>query len=376
MNMLTGNFLPSSGDAWLYGLDIKTQQLEVRAKLGYCPQHDALLDLLTVREHLQLFGRIKGVAEKDLSRYVETVIKDMDLTEFANKLAGRLSGGNKRKLSVGIATIGRPPIVFLDEPSTGMDPVARRFMWDVIERISQQDSQCAVVLTTHSMEECEALCGRVGIMVGGRLRCLGSAQHLKGRYGQGYQLEVKLIAEDSEHIEKLVQSSGLEMSITAQTAGQACAALGDASLAAHITAEDPVGHNLYNSFLPSGPGFVSSIQFLSWYKAQERASALIASITQNWSDACLVERHDRNLRFQLGSTDGVQLATVFTFVEEHRERLGIDDYAVSQTSLEQIFNGFARQQEEETSAVRGIMPQNEACGPGSVLATPVPRAAP
>ena len=115
--MLTGNFLPSSGDAWLYGLDIKTQQLEVRAKLGYCPQHDALLDLLTVREHLQLFGRIKGVAEKDLSRYVETVIKDMDLTEFANKLAGRLSGGNKRKLSVGIATIGRPPIVFLDEPS-------------------------------------------------------------------------------------------------------------------------------------------------------------------------------------------------------------------------------------------------------------------
>jgi ATP-binding cassette, subfamily A (ABC1), member 3 len=117
MNMLTGNFLPSSGDAWLYGLDIKTQQLEVRAKLGYCPQHDALLDLLTVREHLQLFGRIKGVAEKDLSRYVETVINEMDLAEFSNKLAGQLSGGNKRKLSVGIATIGRPPIVFLDEPS-------------------------------------------------------------------------------------------------------------------------------------------------------------------------------------------------------------------------------------------------------------------
>ena len=151
-------------------------------------------------------------------------------------------------------------------------------MWDVIQRISQQDSQCAVVLTTHSMEECEALCGRVGIMVGGRLRCLGSAQHLKGRYGQGYQLEVKLIAEDSEHIEKLVQSSGLEMSITAQTAGQACAALGDASLAAHITAEDPVGHNLYNSFLPSGPGFVSSIQFLSWYKAQVRATVSFAVI--------------------------------------------------------------------------------------------------
>lgn len=145
-------------------------------------------------------------------------------------------------------------------------------MWDVIERISQQDSQCAVVLTTHSMEECEALCGRVGIMVGGRLRCLGSAQHLKGRFGTGYQLEVKLIAEDSEDLETLAQSSGLDERITAQTAGQACATLGDASLGAHISADDPVGYNLYNSFLPSGPGFVSSKQFFAWYKAQVRVS--------------------------------------------------------------------------------------------------------
>jgi len=406
--MLTGNFLPSSGNAWLYGLDIKTQQLEVRAKLGYCPQHDALLDLLTVREHLQLFGRIKGVPEKDLSRFVEAVIKEMDLTKFANKLAGQLSGGNKRKLSVGIATIGRPPIVFLDEPSTGMDPVARRFMWDVIERISQQDSQCAVVLTTHSMEECEALCGRVGIMVGGRLRCLGSAQHLKGRYGQGYQFEAKLVAEDPDEIEALVQSSGLEKKITGQNAAQACATLGKATFAAHITAEDPVGYNLYRSFLPSGAGFVSSTEFIAWFKAQERVTAVTESFTQKWSDARLVERHDRNLRFQFGSTGGIQLETVFSFIEQHRTTLGIDDYAVSQTSLEQIFNGFAGQQEEETNAVRGMVTaaatgvQNVTvpeglsvgekfqatvggvlvelavpggCGPGSVLAVPVPQIA-
>ena len=76
-----------------------------------------------------------------------------------------------------------------------MDPVARRFMWDVIARISSQEAQCSVILTTHSMEECEALCGRVGIMVGGRLRCLGSVQHLKSRYGAGYMFEVKLAIE-------------------------------------------------------------------------------------------------------------------------------------------------------------------------------------
>lgn len=80
-----------------------------------------------------------------------------------HKAAGSLSGGNKRKLSVAIALIGEPAIVFLDEPSTGMDPLARRFMWDVISRISTLDGKCSVVLTTHSMEEAEALCTRIGI---------------------------------------------------------------------------------------------------------------------------------------------------------------------------------------------------------------------
>ena len=77
--------------------------------------------------------------------------------------------------------IGDPAIVFLDEPSTGMDPVSRRFMWNVIVKMATQDQSCSVVLTTHSMEECEALCTRIGIMVGGRMQCLGSAQHLKSR---------------------------------------------------------------------------------------------------------------------------------------------------------------------------------------------------
>jgi ABC-type multidrug transport system ATPase subunit len=102
------------------------------------------------------------------------------------------SGGNKRKLSVAIAMIGEPSIVFLDEPSTGMDPVARRFMWEVITDIVTKREKCSVILTTHSMEECEALCTRIGIMVGGKLRCLGSSQRLRNQYGHGYQIEINL----------------------------------------------------------------------------------------------------------------------------------------------------------------------------------------
>lgn len=116
----------------------------------------------------------------------------MDLTDFANVHANKLSGGNKRKLQCSIALIGNPPIVLLDEPSTGVDPQAKRFMWTIISNISTQRKKSTVVLTTHSMEEAEALCPKIGIMVNGHFRCFGSAQHLKNKYGLGYEVEVKI----------------------------------------------------------------------------------------------------------------------------------------------------------------------------------------
>ncbi len=117
----------------------------------------------------------------------------MNLEIHRNKPAGTLSGGNKRKLSVAMAVLGNPPIILLDEPSAGMDPEARRFMWTVVAKISQQRKQSAVILTTHSMEEAEALSTKMGIMVkGGVFRCFGSAQHIKNKYGTGYEIEVKI----------------------------------------------------------------------------------------------------------------------------------------------------------------------------------------
>merc|ERR1711998_696195 len=153
-------------------------------------QDNSLWDLLSVDGHLKLFARLRGVPEDQLMEIVEGVVDQLELTPHRYKLAGRLSGGMKRKLCVAIALIGDPEVCLLDEPSAGLDPVSRRNLWNVILKTM---SERAVVLTTHSMEEAEALCRRIGIMVKGQLRALGTKQQLKSKFGVGFEVAVKLI---------------------------------------------------------------------------------------------------------------------------------------------------------------------------------------
>jgi ATP-binding cassette, subfamily A (ABC1), member 3 len=192
LKMLTGAVYPTSGEAYLNGLSVTTEQRQIRRYLGYCPQFDAFTGTLTARQTLTMFGHIKGIDNAILPKYVDSMINLIGLSEYADRPAMGYSGGNKRKLSVGVALMGNPPMVFLDEPSTGMDPASRRSMWELIQKTM---ANRAVILTTHSMEECEALCQRIGIMVSGELKCVGSSQHLRHRFGNGYQLDARLRSE-------------------------------------------------------------------------------------------------------------------------------------------------------------------------------------
>eukprot|EP01084_Bolivina_argentea_P074817 135693_1 len=189
LSTLTGAQYPSSGTAFIRGHDIIREQLKCRRYIGYVPQFDALFDLLNCDEHLKFYGLVKGLKSDMYKKQTDVLISSLTLQKYRNKLSHTYSGGNKRKLSVAVAMIGSPPVVFLDEPSTGMDPVSRRFMWRFI---SSTMSNRAVILTTHSMEECEALCNRIGIMVNGQLQCIGNNQHLKTRFGKGYQLDLDI----------------------------------------------------------------------------------------------------------------------------------------------------------------------------------------
>ncbi|GBN47513.1 ATP-binding cassette sub-family A member 3 [Araneus ventricosus] len=147
---------------------------------------------------LMLFGRLRGLFGNDLLDKVEKMIRLTDLSKHADKQTQFYSGGNKRKLSVAIALIGTPPLILLDEPTAGVDPVSRRKIWKILAE-ARNNTGAAVLLTTHSMEESEALCNRLAIMVNGRFRCLGSIQQLKSKYGQGYTLTIKLKREDENN---------------------------------------------------------------------------------------------------------------------------------------------------------------------------------
>ena len=200
--MLTGDTEPSGGTAFVNGYDIKTNLDEARRNIGYCPQFDALDPLLTGREHLKLYARLRGLSESSVQKYTEWCLRRLGLIPYADRAAGTYSGGNKRKLSTAIALIGRPSMVFLDEPTSGMDPGARRFLWNcVLEMIKGGQS---VVLTSHSMEECEALCTRLAIMVNGSFKCHGSIQHLKNRFGSGYTLTLRCSGDNSKPLTKFV----------------------------------------------------------------------------------------------------------------------------------------------------------------------------
>lgn len=146
------------------------------------------MDNLTAREHLVLLAEIRGVPKQLVRRVVERAIVDMSLNEKAGAVSKTYSGGNKRKLSVAMSIVANPKVTFLDEPSTGMDPETRRHMWAFISRIARSR---AVVLTTHSMEEADALCSKIGIMIHGNLRAQGSSQELKAAYGTGYLIQVR-----------------------------------------------------------------------------------------------------------------------------------------------------------------------------------------
>ena len=188
ISMLTGLYERTEGKASVYGIDIFNNMDDFRQTLGVCPQHNVLFDQLTPREHLEIFLDFKGISGNDRAKFIDQTLIDVDLVSQADLLSKKLSGGQQRKVNVGIAIIGDPKVILLDEPTSGMDPTARRRLWEMLKELKKDR---IIILTTHFMEEADILGDRIAIMVNGNAQCCGSPMFLKERFGVGYNLIIE-----------------------------------------------------------------------------------------------------------------------------------------------------------------------------------------
>lgn len=187
INMITGLFPPTFGDCWINNLSIKHDMDRIRKQIGVCPQHDILWPELTAIQHLEIACAIKGVPPDSIKSVIASSLDQVKLTEWGKFRVSTYSGGMKRRLSVAIASVGKPCIIFLDEPTTGLDPSNKLEIWRLIENLKKDK---LVVLTTHSMEEADALADKIAVLAIGQLRAVGNSLHLKHRYGAGYHIHI------------------------------------------------------------------------------------------------------------------------------------------------------------------------------------------
>jgi len=162
---------------------------EVRRHIGVCPQFDILWKEMTAYEHLRLFARLKGISSHEVDHRIDEILEFVSLLKEKHSKVGSFSGGMKRRLSLAIAAVGNPKIIFLDEPTTGLDPKVRQQVWTLIEKLKKHKS---IVLTTHSMQEADILSDRIAILVRGKLKCVGSSIYLKDNYGSGYRVAINI----------------------------------------------------------------------------------------------------------------------------------------------------------------------------------------
>ena len=180
IKMLTGLTRPTSGDAYLLGKSILTESAAVKAMIAVSPQETAVAPNLTVRENLELMAGVHGLNKDEAKGKVMELSGRFGLGEIASKKAGKLSGGWQRRLSIAMALISDPQILFLDEPTLGLDVLARSELWDMIRALK---GSMTVILTTHYMEEAEALSDRVAILKNGRLLFTGTPAQIKRQAG-------------------------------------------------------------------------------------------------------------------------------------------------------------------------------------------------
>jgi len=182
IRVLTTLLRPTEGRAFVAGHDVVAEGLAVRQAIGYVPQAISIDGALTARENLEFYGRVTGVPKRERRERIDQAVEAMALGSFLDRLGRTLSGGMLRRLEIATAVLKRPQVLFLDEPTVGLDPTARRVVWDRLE-VLREEAGTTMLVTTHQMEEAERQCDRIAIMDLGEIAALGTAGRLREQFG-------------------------------------------------------------------------------------------------------------------------------------------------------------------------------------------------
>ena len=344
---LSKEILPTYGKIYINNKEINEDFDKVRSLIGYCPQFDAIFESLTVYENLEFYGLIKGARKDKIESIVNALMDEMNLTQFKNKESGKLSGGNKRKLSVAIALICNPPIILLDEPSTGMDPEARRYMWGVIHRISLNRKQSTIIMTTHSMEEAETLCKRIAIMVDGQFKCLATSDEIKEKYGYGYEINLQINNPNFDELfskynileeDREAQVNLTNISIFLQKY--------DLLKFSQELKADRLGGKIIEEIKAGGYVYLNRI--ISWIYFLENALKMVEIILKDFPEIHCSDYGENNFVFKIKrnrNEEDKSIGYLFGIIEENNNKFNIQQYFLQLTSLEQIFNNFSKEKE-------------------------------
>jgi ATP-binding cassette subfamily A (ABC1) protein 3 len=339
---IVGEQAPTHGSVHVGGLDMVVHRDKVREGLGFCSQADSYEELLTVREHLALFVAIKGAPAAVRGTLIGALMEAYDLAAYADKRAGTLSGGNKRKLQIALAMVGRPQLCVLDEPCAGVDPIARRAVLSSVATMAARG--CTVILVSHDLSEVEGLCGeRIAIMSAGRLRAIGSSAHLKSRFGRDFVVDVRVLDPDPERVAAIAQrcAAGTSALVGLAAVQAACAALGNPGRVAELR---PGGAGGVLASTLARDGFLTAEAFASfWATADDHHAVASTLVGPEARVVRVLETHGTRLVLELAAdnTDATSLPTLFSLLEHSKQHLRIKEYSVSSKSLEMIFNIFA-----------------------------------
>jgi ABC-2 type transport system ATP-binding protein len=208
IRMLTTLLPPTAGSARIEGKDVAREKGAVRRLIGTVSQAQTTDENLTVRENLSVQGKMYGLSGRRLSERIERRLRQVGLWERRKQLAGQLSGGMRRRLEIARGVLHSPRVLFLDEPTTGLDPQSRRSIWDMFDDMRERDPELTIVLTTHAMEEADYLCDRIAIMDQGRILCADTPQALKHGLSSGERVELGTDREIADADREAIASAG------------------------------------------------------------------------------------------------------------------------------------------------------------------------